>query len=177
MEKVNFADKEKSFQFSPPLFYTELNLLVCISTCVHLRNLLTSTPLCICAITGNLSYSGFGDRRLGFSYLPISPCPLRHLPSIQTSCYAMGLTCEVLVLHSVFSLLTHLITFGWLICGVREKIFTIHLLKMLSEILLSYCSRGERLQYRTELSSEYRKGSYSSLLTFDQTPNPDYFVS
>lgn len=37
MEKVNFADKEKSFQFSPPLFYTELNLLVCISTCVHLR--------------------------------------------------------------------------------------------------------------------------------------------
>lgn len=88
---------------------------------------------------------------------------------------AVGPTSEALVLHSVFSLLTHFRAFGWLVCGVRGKILARHLLNKCQErFYSSYCSRGERLQYRTELNSE---DSSSLLLMFDQSLNPDYSAS
>lgn len=97
-------------------------------------------------------------------------------------------TSEALVLHSVFSLLTHFRAFGWLVCGVRGKILARHLLTNVKRDFIQAIAVGER-DFSIELNSTPKTAllyflylislnpDYSLLLIFDQSLNPDYFAS
>lgn len=106
----------------------------------------------LCAITAVLSCSGFGDRSPDFSYLP-GYFFLFCNTSQAARPPAVGPTSRTLVLHCIFSLLTHFIAFRWLVCGVKEKVFTRDLLNITREILCKLLQwRGGR-DFSIELSS------------------------
>ena len=81
----------------------------------------------------------------------------------------MGSASVAAVLCPVLSGLTHLLIFGWPVCGTVEHTLTRHLFKMTGGILFKPWKQGEE----AELNSEYGKDPRSSFLTFGQSLDPD----